>query len=402
MTKNKHEKKFTYLWEGTNASSDILYGEMQAKNKTMAKVQLIQMKIAIKKIRKKSFIFKNKKLTLKQYAFFTNQLIMFLKSGLQVESSIQYIIKNSRDNNLHQMLNFTKNALNNGMSFAESLSESNFFDHFYCNLISIGEQTGHLEKILTAILNVLDKQIQFSNKIKKMIAYPLFLIISSMLMVFSILYYIFPSFINLFNELSTPLPFSTKVLISCINFIRDYFFILITLPVTGIIMTKKIKNPLIVRIYEIIQSKLPLIGRLIKLKFMSDFSQTLSICLASGLTVKNSFPLIQTRITHHVFKNGLEKVEFYLNQGHSLSQSIENTNLFTPFLIQLIQLGESTSQLEWSLNKCHEHYEQIIENLLDHFTNLIEPLLMLILGIMIAAIIIAMYQPLFNIGNLNL
>lgn len=283
-----------------------------------------------------------------------------------------------------------KNEILLGNTLSNSLMQHRiYFDDVVCQLIKIGECTGNLEKILSSIADYKEKQFAFIKKVKQALFYPGIILIMACMVLLIMFLFVIPHFKILFENSDKPLPWPTQL----IFFLADqgfYAIILLLVLVSIIVIYRKKTLRLLL--------KLPILNSLTHKILLSRFSHNLAITLTAGLPITNALILSSETMLMPIFLNQMTIVRFKLNAGLSLHQAMQEFAIFPPLLLQMIKVGEESGKLEYMLEKFAEFLDVEIENTLRTFLQIIEPLIMVVLGVLIGGLVIGMYLPIFRLG----
>jgi type IV pilus assembly protein PilC len=282
-----------------------------------------------------------------------------------------------------------------GMTLSQAFEKfPQTFDNLTFHLIKAGEESASLTVICEHISNYQSKISQLKRRLKKALFYPILLFSISLIISIGLLVFIVPQFEQLFENAGTKLPFLTQIILSFSNFIQhNIFFILIFLCMLSLILYYARKRLLIFLIH------IPLLGKILKKIMLSRFAYTLSVVLTAGIPLTKSLHISTQVLQHPHFEKALLHINESVTKGEKISEAFKQTNLFPPLLIQFLIISEQSSSLAFYLNKLAQVYDEETEEQLNTLTFLIEPLIMIILGLFIGGMIIAMYLPIFELGK---
>ncbi|MDA8561995.1 type II secretion system F family protein [Gammaproteobacteria bacterium] len=333
---------------------------------------------------------------------FFRQLSTLISSDIPILKSIEILEKTQKNLFFKTIISDLKLNIDKGYQLSEILIKyPKYFDNLTCYLINLGEKSGTFEKILIQITEHKEQILQLSKKIKKLLFYPAIVFIIAILMCFLMLFYIVPQFEKLFNDMNTPLPLFTALVINISNLVSKYmclFFILSIFIVT--IFKKEIKFLYNRHKVQMFILNIPIISMLIKYNLIIKFTKYMSLVLKAGVSITESIPLIANTTHNTIFQKKLYNIKKEIEKGNNIYHTINGDIFFPNLFIEMIRIGEESGKLEAILDKLVLIYETELDQKIGYLIDLIEPLIMLTLGVLIGGIVIAMYLPIFKIGNI--
>lgn len=398
-----HTKTY-FLYEGMDAYGQKKSGQVQASSLLIAKATLHQQGIIPQKITQQSRSFfnrENKKVSFADINQFTRQLTTLLESGIPLVHSLDIVEKGQNKNKVRELIQTIKKDLENGSTFAFSLRKHPlYFNTLYCNLIAAGEKSGSLPTLLDQVARYREQMEAIKKNLKKTLSYPLALLVFSLIISTGLLIFVVPQFDSLFKGFGANLPAMTQVLISLSHFFLSYWaFIFATLGgiFYAFVHTKK-HSLLFVEGLDKVAIKLPLIGKIVKKAAIARVTRTLSITFAAGLPLVEALHSVRGTAGNMVYIKAINQIKGQVSTGLSLHTAIKETGLFPNMVVQMVTLGEESGTLEKMLSKTADFYEEEVQHFVEIINNLLEPLIMLILGLLIGGLVIAMYLPIFQLG----
>ncbi len=350
---------------------------------------------------KKSFIRFESKIPSAEIALFARQLATMISSGIPLKTAIESISKEHDNQSFRKILKSIINNLNRGHSFSDCLKEHQLFDTLFCNLIKAGEESGTLESMLSRLSIYHTKKISINNKIKKSFIYPLAIIGITLLVSSLLLLVIVPEFEILFSSFNAKLPTLTRIIITISAILQRYWWIFIASTLFFIVIFKNIiyQNHAFKHFLDTTLLKIPFLGTNIKKATIAQVFSTLSILLSAGITLTDAIALI-TQLTHNsVFQIILREIHGHIIAGESLHNAFKKTLFFQNRVITIIDAGEQSGALEPMLLTIASLYEEEVDLFLNTLTQLIEPIIMLILGTLVGIFVLALYLPIFKLGS---
>lgn len=400
----KFKRDYKYNYIGINQlNNQIVNGVILANNEKHAREQLSLQKVNVKQLNRHSRKLKVK-IKFKDIFIFSRQISTMLRSGIPLIRSLEIIANGNSNINMKELILDIRNDIMQGLSLYSALSKhSKHFDKLYCGLVQAGEIAGTLDTMFANIANYQEKIVEIKRKVTSALIYPIIIIIVAITAVVLILIFVLPKFQDMYNSLGVELPFITQIVVSFSEFL--YFYgIFILLFIIGIyaLIRNKFKKSLIFRenIDKMIIN-LPIFGKIIRYSLISRWGRTLSIVLKSGIPLINSLDLVTNSIANLVYEKSTNNIKSKVNQGESLTNSmnLELDYLFPIMFIQMIIVGEESGTLDSMLEKASVYYENEVNNMVSILSTLIEPVIIVVLGIIIGFIVFAMYSPLWSIGG---
>ena len=389
-------KKYKYV--GYDRYGNIKYGTCSASDEIKLKEILKKERIRIKKF---SEITTKIKISKEEILNFTKEILIMLDSGISIIKILE-IQEQQYKAPLKDILGELKRDILNGDTLGEAFKKyEEIFGSFYIGMIFLGESSGNLDKNLRKICEYLELEIRIIKKIKEVIFYPCILLTFSILILTFLMIYIFPNFIKLFEESKRELPLLTRILIGVSNNFHMIILFFICILIIIIFFIRYIKKDRVLKEkYDGILLKVPIIKSFIIGNFIIRFSKNISIMLSSGIVIMDILKLLKNFFENIVIKRELEKIEELLFEGKQLSEGLKKNNLFPQKYIKLVIVGEKSGELSRVFEQIAKLEEERIERDIKKLLTLVEPILIIILGLILSIIIIAIYLPIFNMSNL--
>lgn len=389
-------KKYKYV--GYDRYGNIKYGTCSASDEIKLKEILKKERIRIKKF---SEITTKIKISKEEILNFTKEILIMLDSGISVIKILE-IQEQQYKAPLKDILGELKRDILNGDTLGEAFKKyEEIFGSFYIGMIFLGESSGNLDKNLRKICEYLELEIRIIKKIKEVIFYPCILLTFSILILTFLMIYIFPNFIKLFEESKRELPLLTRILIGVSNNFHMIILFFICILIIIIFFIRYIKKDRVLKEkYDGILLKVPIIKSFIIGNFIIRFSKNISIMLSAGIVIIDILKLLKNFFENIVIKRELEIIEELLFEGKQLSEGLKKNNLFPQKYIKLVIVGEKSGELSKVFEQIAKLEEERIERDIKKLLTLVEPILIIILGLILSIIIIAIYLPIFNMSNL--
>lgn len=392
-----------YFWQGTTLHGNKVSGESNAYSRSLLKNELRQQGIIPYKIRKKILVAALRKIQRTDLTVFTRQMATMLKAGIPIVQALDLLVYEQNNSTLQTLIKKIKMAIEGGDSIAITLKQyPKYFNHLYCNLIAAGEQAGTVDTMIARIATYREKIDKLISKTKKALIYPCAIILTAIIVMVILLVFVVPSFQATFTSLGGALPAPTLFIIHVSQWLQTYGWLLLLLSGASgfgfmLFLQRSIR---LAETVDHILLKLPLVGTLVKNAAVARFSRTLATVFAAGLSLTDALTAVATTTGNRVYGKALLRVHEHISSGYTLKFAIKQTQLFPPMVIQMIGVGEEIGALEEMLNKTAELFEQKVDTAVDNLASLLEPCIMIILGLLIGGLIVALYLPIFKLGSL--
>ena len=393
-----------YAWEGINRKGRRVSGQTKGHNPALVKAQLRQQGISPGRVRKQSPLLPSLTPSVKaaDITLFTRQLATLLKAGVPLLQAFDIISEGVDNRAVREQVLGLKQAIAAGSSLAEALrKQPRYFDELYCNLVAAGEQAGALETLLERVAIHREKSEQLKARIKKAMTYPIAVLVVASLVTGILLVHVVPQFQALFAGVDGKLPAFTLHVIALSAFMQHAWWMLVLGIVAGAAGLRQAYRASSGFRYWLDTGllKTPLAGKLLTKSAVARYARTLSTTFAAGVPLVQALDSVAGAVGNGPFKQAIEHMRHDVSTGMQLNQSMLNSGLFPGMAIQLTAIGEESGTLEHMLEKVASHYEADVDNQVDNLTSLMEPLIMVVLGSIVGALVIAMYLPVFQLGS---
>lgn len=400
----KAVKVSVYSWEGIDRKGAKIVGELSGHNPALIKAQLRKQGVTPIKVRKKSVsIFSaGKKIKPLDIALFTRQMATMMKAGVPLLQSFDIIGEGFDNPNMRKLVDDVKQDIAAGNSFATALRKyPRYFDDLYCSLVDAGEQAGALETLLERVATYKEKTEALKAKIKKAMTYPIAVVVVAIIVTSILLLKVVPQFQAVFSSFGAKLPAFTLMVIGLSEILQNWWYIVLGILLVGIFTLKyahrrseKFRDGL-----DRAYLKLPIIGALIYKSSVARYARTLSTTFAAGVPLVEALDSVASATGNVVFKTAVLKVKQDVSTGMQLNFSMRSTGVFPTLAIQMAAIGEESGSLDGMLDKVATYYEDEVDGMVDNMTALMEPFIMAVLGVVVGGLVIAMYLPIFQLGN---
>jgi type IV pilus assembly protein PilC len=393
-----------YAWEGINRKGRRVSGQTVGHNPALIKAQLRQQGICPERVRQRSRVFPDLAPPIKSadIALFTRQLATLLKAGIALLQALDILAEGCENRRMQALVKSLKQEIAGGSNLATALrKQPRHFDALYCNLIAAGEQAGALETLLERVALHLEKTQQLKARIKKAMTYPVAVLVVAGVVSTLLLVHVVPQFQTLFAGSGGKLPVFTQVVIALSEFLRNAWWLLalgLGTAVAGLRRAYRVSPGFRHRLQAGLL-KAPLAGTLLKKSAVARYARTLSTTFSAGVPLVQALDSVACAVGNGPFRQAIERLRDDVSTGIQLNQSMTTSGLFPAMAIQMTVIGEESGTLDRMLEKVANHYEADVDTLVDHLTSLMEPLIMVILGGIVGALVIAMYLPVFQLGS---
>lgn len=407
------ESKQAFQWTGINNQGKRIDGVVQAMDTKDAQGELAKMGIEVITLQAKrglSFNFskakgfgRKKKIKPKDILLFTRYISTMLTAGLPIVQALDIISKDQDNPSVQEMIINIKNNIAGGKTLAESFKMyPQHFNDLYCNLISSGEKSGTLEKILKRLGNYMERTETLKRKVKKALVYPAAIMTVALVVSLILLVFVVPQFQKMFATFGAQLPFFTRMIVNLSNFLRSYWWLIVGGTAFTVWALKKYINQSEPAKYMIDRYalKVYIIGAVMQKSTIARFARTLATTLEAGMPIVDSMKSMALVMGNRIYSKAVLDVCNEVVNGKQLSVAMASTKLFPNMAIQMIAVGEASGSLSEMLNKVADYYEEEVNAIVDNLSSLLEPVIMVVLGVIVGTFVVAMYLPIFKIGSL--
>lgn len=401
----KAPKKVTFNWQGKDKSGNTSKGRIDAVNLAEAKALLRKQGIKPGKVgkdRSSLFSAKNKAVKPADIAYFIRQLATMMKAGVPLLQAMDIVANGSEKEKLKAMIYEIRNDVNGGSDLSQAFERHpEYFDDLVCSLIHAGEQSGALETMLDRIATYKEKVESLKKKIKKALTYPTAVIVVGIVVSAILLVKVVPQFESVFSSFGADLPAFTLWVIGLSEWMQQWWFIgFIGAAVAGFAFTKaRAKSQKFSDFVDRAVLRIPVIGGILHKAAIARFTRTLSTTFAAGVPLVEALNSAAGASGNVVYETAILQIRNGVSTGQSLQNAINMTGVFPSMTVQMIAIGEEAGSLDMMLDKVATFYEEDVDNAVDNLSSLIEPMIMAVLGILVGGLVIAMYLPIFQLGN---
>lgn len=395
-----------FLWEGTDKSGKKTHGELNSPNAIVAKAELRKKGINPTKLKKKGSGFAlpglGAKIKPADIALFTRQLATMMKAGVPLVQSFEIVADGMDNPAMKELILKIRDEVSSGQSFAHAVrTQPEHFDDLFCNLIAAGEQSGALETMLDRLAEYKEKSEQLKGKIKSAMNYPIAILVVAGIVSGILLIKVVPQFEEIFAGFGAELPEFTQMVVNMSRFMTEWWFVGLSALAAVIFGFKELRKRS--RGFrdgqERLLLKLPILGDIIDKSCIARFARTLSTTFSAGVPLVEALESVAGAAGNVVYLEAINKIKDEVSSGIQLNTSMKASGVFPNMVIQMVAIGEEAGALDSMLDKAATYYEEMVDNSVDGLTSLMEPIIMSFLGVVIGGLIIAMYLPIFSMGD---
>jgi type IV pilus assembly protein PilC len=403
-SKPKAEKVLVFAWEGTDKKGNKIKGESNAANISLVRAELRRQGINASKVKQKAqpLLKRKKAITPKDIAIFSRQLATMMSSGVPLVQSFDIVGRGHENPSMQEMLLSIKADIEGGTALAPALGKHPlYFDDLFCNLVEAGEQAGVLEELLDKIATYKEKTESLKAKIKKALTYPIAVIVVAIIVTAIIMIFVIPQFQELFSGFGAELPAFTQMVVKMSEFVSSWWWLMLGV-IIGVVATFGAAYKRSRKMREFLDKallKVPVIGDIMHKAAIARFSRTLATMFAAGVPLVEALESVSGATGNIIYSNAVLKMREDVSTGQSLQISMKQMNLFPHMVVQMVAIGEEAGSLDAMLSKVADFYEEEVDNAVDNLSSLMEPMIMSFLGIVIGGLVVAMYLPIFQMGQ---
>jgi len=398
---SKDVKVYLYTWEGKDKTGKQVKGEMRASGENIVNATLRRQGIQNAKVKKASRG-GGKKITDQDITFFTRQLAVMMKAGVPLLQSFDIVAKGHSNPSVTRLLLEIKTEVETGSSLAQAFRKYPlYFDSLFCNLIGAGEQAGILDSLLDRLAMYKEKMLAIRGKIKKALFYPMSIMVIAFVVTAVIMIFVIPQFKELFAGFGANLPAPTLVVMNISEIFVSYWYLIfggIWLAV-WLFMNSLKRSEKMQFAMDRLMLKLPVVGDMVRKATIARWTRTLSTMFAAGVPLVEALDSVAGASGNRVYMQATKKIQQEVSTGSSLTVSMQNSGVFPNMVLQMCAIGEESGALDGMLSKVADFFEREVDDAVDALSSLMEPLIMAVLGVLIGGLVIAMYLPIFKMGQ---
>ena len=393
-----------FVWEGKDKRGTVMKGEQPAKTANLVRAELRRQGInptVVKPKPKPLFGGAGKRVSAKEIAVFSRQLATMMKSGVPIVTSLEIIAGGQKNPKAKELFTALRMDIEGGASVYEALGKHPVhFDELYRNLVKAGESAGVLETVLDTIATYKENIESLKGKIKKALFYPATVIAVAILVSAILLIFVVPQFQQVFESFGADLPAFTKMIIAASDFMIGYWWLVLGIVVGAgftFVFFKK-RSLAFAHFLDRAMLKIPVVGQILHNAAIARFARTLAVTFKAGVPLVEALDIVSGATGNTVYETAVKRIRDDVSVGYQMNMAMKQVNLFPHMVIQMAAIGEEAGALDAMLFKVAEFYEEEVNNAVDALSSLLEPMIMIILGVVVGSMVIGMYLPIFKLA----
>jgi type IV pilus assembly protein PilC len=394
-------KEYNFHWEGKDKTGKTVKGDIKAGGEALVNATLRRQGILVTKI-KKQRAGTGGKVTEKDVTLFTRQMATMMKAGVPLLQSFDIVGKGHSNPAVARLLMELKTEVETGSSLATAFRKYPlYFDALFCNLVQAGEQAGILESLLDRLATYKEKTLAIKSKIKAALFYPVAIIVVAFVITAVIMIFVIPAFKQVFTSFGADLPAPTLFVMAVSDAFVQYWYLIFGIiggGVYGFLALWKRSIPVQIAMDKLML-RAPVFGHLVRISTIARWTRTLSTMFAAGVPLVEALDSVGGASGNYVYTIATKQIQQEVSTGTSLTVAMQNTNIFPNMVIQMVSIGEESGALDGMLSKVADFFEQEVDDAVEALSSLMEPMIMVVLGTLIGGMVIAMYLPIFKLGQ---
>jgi type IV pilus assembly protein PilC len=394
-------KESIYAWEGKDKSGKTVRGELRAGGEAIVTVTMRRQGVLVTKVKKKS-LRSGRKITDKDISMFTRQLATMMKAGVPLLQSFDIVSKGHSNPSMAKLIMDLRGDIETGTSLNNAFRKYPlYFDPLFCNLVGAGEQAGILEDLLTRLAIYKEKTLAIKKKIKSALMYPMSILGIAFVVTSVIMIWVVPAFKSVFTSFGADLPAPTLFVMAVSEFFVSYWWAIfggLGAAIYFFFQTWQ-RSVKMQRTMDLLLLKAPIFGTVIRQAAIARWTRTLATMFAAGVPLVEALDSVGGASGNALYAEATKRIQNEVSTGTSLTAAMQNANVFPPIVTQMVAIGEESGALDSMLGKVAQFFEDDVDEAVAALSSLMEPLIMVILGVLIGGLVIAMYLPIFKLGS---
>jgi type IV pilus assembly protein PilC len=394
-------KESIYAWEGKDKSGKTVRGELRAGGEAIVTVTMRRQGVLVTKVKKKT-LRSGKKITDKDISMFTRQLATMMKAGVPLLQSFDIVSKGHSNPSMAKLIQDLRGDIETGTSLNNAFRKYPlYFDPLFCNLVGAGEQAGILEDLLTRLAIYKEKTLAIKKKIKSALMYPMSILGIAFVVTSVIMIWVVPAFKSVFTSFGADLPAPTLFVMAISEFFVAWWWAIFGGLGAGIYFFFQTwqRSAKMQRTMDLLLLKAPIFGNVIRQAAIARWTRTLATMFAAGVPLVEALDSVGGASGNALYAEATKRIQNEVSTGTSLTVAMQNANVFPPIVTQMVAIGEESGALDSMLSKVAQFFEDDVDEAVAALSSLMEPLIMVILGVLIGGLVIAMYLPIFKLGS---
>jgi len=394
-------KEFVFEWEGKDRNGKLVRGELRAGGENQVQAALRRQGVLATKIKKRRTR-SGKTIKPKDIAIFTRQLATMMKAGVPLLQSFDIVGRGNANPSVAKLLNDIRSDVETGTSLSSAFRKfPKYFDNLYCNLVEAGEAAGILEELLDRLAIYMEKTEAIKSKIKSALMYPTSVVVVAFVVVAIIMIFVIPAFKQVFSSFGADLPAPTLFVMAVSEFFVAYWWLIFGVIGGGLYFFFQAwkRNERVQRVMDRLLLRVPIFGALIEKSCVARWTRTLATMFAAGVPLVEALDSVGGASGNTVYGDATAKIQQEVSTGTSLTNAMTNVNLFPSMVIQMTAIGEESGSIDHMLGKAADFYESEVDDMVAGLSSLMEPIIIVFLGVIIGGIVVSMYLPIFKLGQ---
>ena len=397
----KDIKEYVFEWEGKDRNGKPVRGEVRAAGENQVQATLRRQGVMVQKVKKRKTA-SARRIKPKDIAIFTRQLATMMKAGVPLLQSFDIVGRGNPNPSVNKLLNQVRTDVETGTSLSAAFRKHPlYFNALYCNLVEAGEAAGILEELLDRLATYMEKTEAIKSKVKSALMYPTAVIVVAFVVVVVIMIFVIPAFEEVFDSFGADLPAPTLLVIAISEFFVAYWWIVFGALGGGLyfFMQAWKRNLKVQRVMDRVLLKLPVFGTLVEKSTVARWTRTMSTMFAAGVPLVEALDSVGGASGNSLYADATTQIQREISTGTSLTMAMNNARIFPSMVLQMTAIGEESGSLDHMLGKAADFYEQEVDDMVAGLSSLMEPIIIVVLGTIIGGIVIAMYLPIFQLGQ---
>jgi type IV pilus assembly protein PilC len=393
-------KEHVYLWQGKDRDGKKTSGELRASGENLVRSTLRRRGIVLTGIKRQK-LKRGRKITEKDIALFTRQLSTMMRAGVPMLQSFEIVAKGHANPAMTRLLTDLKSEVEVGNTLQQAFKKyPQYFDPLFVNLVGAGEQAGILDLLLDRLASYKEKMLAIKGKIKSALFYPVAVLGVAFLVTAVIMIFVIPAFKDIFSGFGATLPAPTLIVIAMSDFMVKWGWVIGLALIAGIYFFFQAwkRSPAFAAAMDRFLLKIPVFGELIRKATIARWSRTLSTMFAAGVPLVDALDSVGGAAGNHVYLMATREIQTEISTGTQLAVAMQNTGVFPNMAVQMTSIGEESGALEEMLSKVADFFDREVDDMVESLSSLLEPMIMVILGVLVGGLVVAMYLPIFKLG----
>lgn len=404
--KKSGPKLTTYEYECTNSQGRTVKGEVSSSTLSMAKADLRRQGLTPVKVKRRATkLFsgeRKRKITSEDICFYARQMATMMTAGVPLVQSFDIVARGTENTSLRDLVLSIKSEVEGGRAFNEALFKfPQHFDDLFCNLVAAGEASGSLEAMLDRIATYKEKSESLKKKIKKALFYPIAVMVVAVIVTFILLIFVVPQFEELFKGFGADLPAFTAMVINLSEFVQNWWYVIFGAAIAAgwAFVQAKQRSKGFRDALDRLALKIPIVGPILQKAAIARYARTLATTFAAGVPLIEALDSVAGATGNVVFTNAVNRIKEDVSVGVQMQQAMRSTDVFPNMVVQMVAIGEESGSLDSMLSKVADIFEEEVDAAVDGLSSLLEPLIMVVLGVLVGGLVVAMYLPIFKMGS---